>query len=128
MRLKVDENLPAQLADLLKSHGHDVATVVQQGLGGAEDREVLGAAREEDRILLTLDTDFGNILDYPVGTHAGIVVFRLQDQRWPALEEPARRLLRAGVLERLKGGLAVVDESKIRMRAGGQQEDAPLTM
>ena len=73
-------------------------------------------ADSEDRIFLTFDLDFADIRRFPIGSHAGIVVFRLHDQRWAVLEQPARRLIDSGLLSRLQGGLAIVDESRVRMR------------
>jgi predicted nuclease of predicted toxin-antitoxin system len=92
MKFKLDENLPADLAHWLREEGHDVADVVEEGLGGEEDPPVLKAATSEGRILLTFDLDFADIRHYPPGTHAGIVVFRLQDQRWKTLQVPVNRI------------------------------------
>jgi predicted nuclease of predicted toxin-antitoxin system len=116
MKVKVDENLPAGLAELLRAANHDVATVPEEALGGAKDPILRAAVTKEDRLLMTFDVGFGDIRKYPLGSHAGIVVFRLTDQRWRAMEEPARRFLESGLLERLRGGLAVVTESRIRTR------------
>jgi hypothetical protein len=55
MRLKLDENLPAELAADLRECGHDVETVVEENLGGRSDRLILVAAGRERRILITLD-------------------------------------------------------------------------
>lgn len=117
MRVKLDENMPAALAELLRSEGHETSTVSEEGLSGADDPNVLDAAAFEDRLLMTFDTDFADIRTYPPGSHAGIVVFRLSDQRWSVLQEPARSLLDLGVLERLHGGLAIVDETRVRKLA-----------
>lgn len=121
MRIKLDENMPHALAELLRGAGHDVATVPEEALSGARDPSVLRCATAENRLLMTFDTDFGDIRHYPVGTHAGIVVFRVRDQRWAVLEGPARRLVGSGLLERLRGGLAVVDEVRARLRVGRQK-------
>ena len=40
MKFKVDENLPVEVAQLLRETGHDVITVLEQGLGGAKDQAV----------------------------------------------------------------------------------------
>ena len=40
VRFKLDENLPVELASLLRRSGHDAATVLDQGLGGARDPEL----------------------------------------------------------------------------------------
>ena len=116
MKLKLDENMPADLAALLEEAGHDVEDVVGEGLGGKVDEVIIEAATEEERILLTFDLDFADVRRFPPGTHHGIVVFRLQDQRWKTLERPVRRLLKEQHLEDLRLGLAIVDETRIRFR------------
>ena len=124
MILKLDENLPADLSSWLRAEGHDVTDVVEEGLGGEADPPVLKAATAEGRILLTFDLDFADIRHYPPGTHAGIVVFRLQDQRWKTLQTPVERLLAGGSLDRLEKGLAVVDETRVRYKRA-KKKDAP---
>ena len=85
MRFKVDENLPAQACQILQEAGHDAATVLDQAMGGDPDEHVAVACQSEDRILRTLDTDFGNITAYPPAEYAGTVVIRTQDQSKPVL-------------------------------------------
>ncbi len=80
MRFKLDENLPASSAAILETAGHDVDTVVDEGLTGAPDTDVVAAASAEGRILISLDRGLGDIRRYPPGSHAGIVVLRLTDQ------------------------------------------------
>jgi predicted nuclease of predicted toxin-antitoxin system len=116
MKSKLDENLPTALAELLRAAGHDTQTVADEGLGGGLDPRILQVAASEGRTLLTFDLDFADVRQYPIGSHAGIVVFRLHDQRWAVLEPPARRLIDSGLLDRLGGGLAIVDESRVRIR------------
>ncbi len=118
MKIKLDENLPAALVALLHSANHDVSTVAEQRLSGATDVSILQAAKAEERLVMTFDTDFADIRRYPVGSHAGIVVFRLKDQRWEVLKAPAQHLIASGVLERLHGGLAIVATRRIRLRSG----------
>ena len=116
MRVKLDENMPADLASRLRRDGHDVASVVEEGLGGEDDPSVLKAATNEGRILMTFYLDFADVRHYPPGSHGGIVVFRLHDQRWSSLQEPVTRLLAAGTLEGLASGLAIVDETRVRYK------------
>jgi predicted nuclease of predicted toxin-antitoxin system len=116
VKFKLDENMPRDLATRLQEEGHDVVDVVQEDLGGEEDPPVLQAATEEGRALLTFDLGFADIRHYPPGTHAGIVVFRLQDQRWKMLEGPVNRLLAGGNLDNLVGALTIVDETRVRCK------------
>jgi predicted nuclease of predicted toxin-antitoxin system len=116
LKFKLDENMPADLAAMLHKEGHNVADIVGEGLAGEDDLPILKVAAKEGRILLTFDLDFADIRQYQPGTHAGIVVFRLRDQRWKTLEDPARRALTEDNLEKLQQGLAIVDETRIRYK------------
>ncbi|HEV2716438.1 MAG TPA: DUF5615 family PIN-like protein [Terriglobales bacterium] len=116
MRFKLDENLPLELAEDLQRLGHEIDSVVAEGIGGAEDRTVLKAARTAERILLTLDKGIGNLQRYPLHEHAGVVLFRPDTSgRRSALLFIRSRL--SSLLEmQLAGRLTVVTESRIRVR------------
>ena len=77
MRFKLDENMPVVVADILRGSGYDAETVYSEAISGISDPELLDVCRHEHRILLTLDLDFANIVDYPAGSYPGIVIFRL---------------------------------------------------
>jgi predicted nuclease of predicted toxin-antitoxin system len=57
MRIKLDENLPEGLADLLRSAKYDVATALEENLGGAKDPVVTAAVKQEGRLFMTYDLD-----------------------------------------------------------------------
>ncbi len=40
MKIKLDENMPAQLAGILERLGNDVETVIQEGLAGHPDSDI----------------------------------------------------------------------------------------
>ena len=65
MRFKVDESLHVEVADLLRGQGHDALTVFDQGLRGRNDHALADICRTENRVLLSLDLDFSNILMFP---------------------------------------------------------------
>src|SRR5262249_55331652 len=97
--------MPADLATLLVKGGHDVRGVLDESLGGSADSVIVEAARREERIR-----------HYPPGSHAGIIVFRLRDQRLATLQLPATRLVEQGKLEDLAASLAIVTETRVRLR------------
>ncbi|HEY9675906.1 MAG TPA: DUF5615 family PIN-like protein [Waterburya sp.] len=77
MNLKLDENVDVRVVSLLRSAGHDVATVRGQGLSSAPDVDVIEVCRREGRCLVTLDRGFGNRMRFNPPDYAGIVVIRL---------------------------------------------------
>jgi hypothetical protein len=76
MKVKLDENLDARLAAILRLSDHDATTVRDQGLGGIDDQALYVHCGSEERILVTLDRDFANVLRYPPKASGGLVVFR----------------------------------------------------
>jgi predicted nuclease of predicted toxin-antitoxin system len=62
VKFKVDENLPAEAAEILRGAGFCADTVGEEDLSGADDTLVASTSRSEHRILVTLDLDFANIL------------------------------------------------------------------
>jgi hypothetical protein len=65
VRFKLDENLPIELLDDLRTAGHKADGLRDEGLLGAPDDAVLDLARRENRILLTLDKGIADIRAYP---------------------------------------------------------------
>jgi predicted nuclease of predicted toxin-antitoxin system len=87
MRFKLDENIPARAALFLRSLGHDVETVLEEGLGGKCDVTIWAAAQSEGRFLITQDLDFSDMRRFAPGTHHGILLVRLEDRDQPRIAE-----------------------------------------
>ncbi len=51
MKLKLDENLPLQIASSLQILGHDIHTTGEEGLSGCNDSDLWTAAQREGRTL-----------------------------------------------------------------------------
>lgn len=116
MKLKTDENLPEDAAAALRAEGHDVATVRDQGLGGADDGRVRAVCMSEGRALVTLDTDFASILRYPPRGGPGVVVLRLPRQDRATVLDAIRRVAPVLREEDLHEKLWIVDTNRIRVR------------
>jgi len=76
VKIKLDENLSRYLKDLLQAEGYNVETALDEGLKGRPDVEVGATARNEGRILFTLDVEFADLRKYPPGSHPGVILFR----------------------------------------------------
>ena len=116
MRLKLDENLPAELAADLRDRGHDVETVVEEHLGGRTDRLILAAARRERRTLITLDKGIReDALRARMRAPAPVILLRLRSSGANAVRTTSIRaveeLALAGSFR-----IAVVTEASSRLR------------
>jgi predicted nuclease of predicted toxin-antitoxin system len=114
VKFVADECCDAGLVSLLRSDGHDVV-YIKEFEPGALDKEVLGKAFTEGRILITEDKDFGELI-YRLKKPAYAVVllrFEVHQRRlkWSRLKQLIDRY---GY--RLKGLFAVVDTEKFRFR------------
>jgi predicted nuclease of predicted toxin-antitoxin system len=116
MKFKVDENLPIDVAQLLREAGHDVFTVHEQRLVGAEDQTLARVCQEEQRSFVTLDTHFADIRTYPPGDFHGLIVLRLAHQDKHHILKVFKRTMKLFASETLVGKLWIVDEDKVRMR------------
>lgn len=116
MRLKLDENLGRQAVELFRAAGHEVATVLDQGMASSPDDELIVACRRERRCLVTLDLDFGNPLRFRPADYPGIAVLRLPAKPAPADLKAAAETL-CGALEDLdvEGRLWVVQAGRVRI-------------
>ena len=117
MEFKTDENLPVEVCHMLRDAGHEASSVLDQQLGGRPDSEISSACKSEGRVLLTLDTDFGNILVYPPQEFPGIVVIRADDQSKATVLERTRRFLSVLESEPLRNRLWIVEKDRIRIRS-----------
>lgn len=116
MRFLVDEALSVKVAQLLVDAGHDAVHVSERGLLGADDETVMAAARAEERVLVSADTDFGELL--ALGAHASPSLMLLRRaQHRP--EEQAALVLEAAEIAapELEGGaVVVVSSDRLRIR------------
>jgi len=120
MNFKLDENLPAKAAILLRGAGHDAMTVAEQGLGGAEDAAVLDFCRREKRVLVTLDVGMGDIRTYPPGTWPGCLLIRLARLDQNSVIDAIRRILPLLKTRKVTGAIWVIDEWRVRIRETGR--------
>jgi predicted nuclease of predicted toxin-antitoxin system len=76
VKVLVDESLSVRVAKALESAGHDAVHVSDLGMLGAPDTDVMAAASADGRCLVSVDTDFGELL--AIGRHSGPSVILLR--------------------------------------------------
>ena len=116
MEFKIEENLPIEVAELLRQAGYGAATVLEQNLGGRADSDVASVCQREGFALVTLDMDFADIRAYSPEEYPGIIVLRLKQQDKPHVLEILTRLMQVLPVEPLEQHLWIVEERRVRIR------------
>jgi predicted nuclease of predicted toxin-antitoxin system len=116
MKIKLGENLPERIVAGLSALGHDTDTVAREGLGGATDEDLWPKVQRAARFLITKDLGFSDERLYPPGSHEGILVLRLADDRSSAAAERLVAVFQTEAVEAWSGCLVVVSDHKVRVR------------
>lgn len=111
LQLLADENFPGIAVNALRDRGHDVSWVRTEA-PGISDVEVLAKSKSENRVLITFDKDFGELV-FRSGLSAGVVLFRLAAKSPWYIAELAVKVLESR--EDWAGNFSVVEESRIRI-------------
>jgi len=114
LKFIVDESTGASVVSYLRNAGHDVLAVVEI-MPSAKDHEILQRAVDEDRILITNDKDFGDLVFRSQRLHAGIVLLRLKQDIAATRVATIDNLLRQ-YGDRLTGSFTVASEDNVRIR------------
>src|SRR5437764_8614200 len=77
MNFLLDQSTDARLITRLRDLGHDALRVGRDYPPGLPDEQVLSTAISEQRILITEDRDFGELIVSKKLPHAGVIYFRL---------------------------------------------------
>jgi predicted nuclease of predicted toxin-antitoxin system len=115
VRIKLDENLPYRLVEVLNGLGHDTDTVKDEGIIGSDDPTVWDAAQTSGRFFITQDLDFSDIRRFMPGTHHGLLLLRLHDPGREALFRRIRLLYETEEVESWRRCFVVMTEHKIRV-------------
>lgn len=116
MKIKLDENLPHALIDLLSTLGHEVDSVPQEGLTGQPDDIIWQKTQQEKRFLITQDLDFSDINRFSPGSHFGLLLVRLRSPGRLALKAKIQQIFTEEDVEEWRHCFVVVTDRKLRIR------------
>ena len=115
MNFLIDSSLSLSLADNLRRAGHDAVHVRRYGIHKADDDVVFHRATQEERVLISADTDFAGLLAGRQAAKPSVILLNRPSPRRP--EDQARLILAnydviAPLLE--QGSIVVFEEARLR--------------
>jgi predicted nuclease of predicted toxin-antitoxin system len=117
LRFLIDNALSPLVAERLGEAGHDAVHVRDYDLQAATDEVIVERAREEQRIVVSADTDFATILALRLAREPSFVLFRRGSERRP--EQQAALLLAnlPAIQDDLAtGAIVVIEPGRLRIR------------
>lgn len=117
MRFVVDANLSPRVAGYLRDGGHDAVHVAEVGLLSASDPVIMDWARENRRVIISNDTDFGTLLAQQGASEPSFVLFRqLQDRKADGLVSLLLANLDAVADDLAAGAVVTLTPQHLRVR------------
>jgi predicted nuclease of predicted toxin-antitoxin system len=112
----VDENTSRTLVPRLIQAGYEAQHIHDVGLQGHLDTEIFAYAQAHEQIIITIDLDFANIIDYPP-PHYGIIVLRLPNtMRTADLIQEVLSSLKTLADQSLDNTLVIIEPGRLRIR------------
>jgi predicted nuclease of predicted toxin-antitoxin system len=116
MRFLADMGVSRQVVEWLRSGSHDAIHLRDEGLQRLPNGEIFQKAGREQRIVLTFDLDFGEILAASGGQIISVVLFRLRNTRAEFVIQRLDDVLNRTSDDLLKGAIVVVEDGRHRVR------------
>lgn len=101
---------------VLKYNGYDAIHLVEEKLEKLSDDKILVKARREERILLTVDLDFGYLLAISKETLPSVILFRLGNESYNIINDRLAELLNRFESDLEKGVIISVTDKTFRIR------------
>jgi predicted nuclease of predicted toxin-antitoxin system len=116
MQFLADMGISLRTVDWLKDKGYDTVHLRDQGLQRLPDDEILEKAKLENRILLTVDLDFAQLLAISQSALPSVILFRLGNENYDQINDRLDILLTVCADDLNTGAMISVNTSGFRVR------------
>jgi len=118
IKFLLDADMPRSSAEVVRKLGFEIEDVRDIGMAAAKDREIIEYALKDNRIIITRDADFGEVLRYP--EHPGAIIFRLPCIfTTKEINKRLKEFLSSVSEEKLRNAIIIVELSRYRRRLIG---------
>src|SRR3954469_4397808 len=115
MKFLFDKSVACPLLARLSQLGHEVTAISRDYPHSLADTEVLAIARDEQRILVVADRDFGELIFHQGLAHTGVIFFRLPGAPLQTKIERLDTVLVDHADKLTRGEFLVVNSNQIRV-------------
>ncbi|WP_013323415.1 DUF5615 family PIN-like protein [Gloeothece verrucosa] len=116
MKFLADMGISPRTVDGLRRMGYEAVHLVEEGLERLTDEEILVKAQNENRIILTMDLDFGYLLASRGEILPSVILFRLGNESREVIEERLQTVFRECVNDLQLGAIISVSDESFRVR------------
>ncbi|BDA73090.1 hypothetical protein CAL7716_072560 [Calothrix sp. PCC 7716] len=116
MKFLADMGISLRTVAWLRDAGYDTVHLRDEGLQQLPDDEILIKARIEGRILLTVDLDFAQLLAVSGELLPSVILFRLGNKNYNAINERLTEVLRQCQEDLEAGSIISVTNETFRVR------------
>jgi predicted nuclease of predicted toxin-antitoxin system len=117
VRFLVDNAISPVMAERLREAGHDAVHVHDYALAAARDDEIFERARREDRVIVSADTDFAELLALRGDSRPSVVLFRQSYNRRPDRQAAVLLANLPAIEPSLSSGcIVVLEDARLRIR------------
>jgi predicted nuclease of predicted toxin-antitoxin system len=114
VKFLVDVGVGKSVEGWLQSKNYDTKSVRDIN-SKASDKEILNLAKSENRMIITMDKDFGELVYRSGLSHSGVLLLRLEDAQAEEKVQVIDTILQK-YSEKLEGHFCVFQDGKLRIR------------
>lgn len=115
IKILADENISPKVVKYLRELEYDIIDIKEKQWFGKEDEEILNIAFQENRFVLTHDSDFGTLAVNEGKDCYGVLYIRLKNLKHDNVIRVCEAVFQMDI-EVIPGTIIVIEESKIRIR------------
>jgi len=112
----IDASLPRSTKAAIESLGHNVVDVRDILSPASPDTEIASLALEQNRVILTRDFDFANILLYPPEKYQGIIVLKVRALKPVEINSIIELFLKTASPESILHSLIILEPNRYRIK------------
>ena len=117
MKFLADMGISARVVEWLRSQGHDVKHLRDEGLNRLPNGDIFVKAADESRIVLTFDLDFSEIAALNQTSVTSVITFRLRNTHTENVIRRLSAVLPSSAPQLEAGAVVSVEDGRHRIRS-----------